>query len=133
VLEPVTEFRHTCADVRARQIAKQPLELGPHGMPPKRLAAMMPCPAPQARPVVDLLLERAQVRRNEACVVLAHGEVETARGDLGCLGERVQIPVDIARHRQRQRRGHRPVHGQEHRHEPAAGADALNNGESSFT
>src|SRR5688572_31503491 len=87
VLEPVAELGHMRADVRARQIAEQPLELRPHRMPPECLAAMVPCPAPQARTVVDLLLQRSQVRRYQACVVLTYGEVEAAGSRLRGLGE----------------------------------------------
>jgi hypothetical protein len=133
VLEPVAKSRHACPQIGARQVAKQPLELGPDRVPSKRLAALVPGPAPLGRPVVDLPLQRAQVGRHQAGVVLAHGEVETARRRLGRLGQRMEIPVDIARHRERQRRRERPIDGQEHRHEPAARADVLNNGQRRLT
>jgi hypothetical protein len=40
--------------------------------------------------------------------------------------------VDIARHRERQRRRNRSIHSQEYGQEPAARPDALNDGERRF-
>jgi hypothetical protein len=97
---------HSCAEIGARQtVSEHALKLGAHRVPAIRLATLMAGSAPQARSVVNQLLERAQVRRQQSRVVLTHREIETLSRGLGGLRERMQIPVHVTRDGDRKRRG----------------------------